>query len=130
MAIVGGVYPIRAKGLERIIVHGSFAPQGAAVDPVITAGVGWTVAYTNVGLYTVTMTDACAEITTVVGMVTLTTALTSAFVVGGVPTTQVMTFQIINDAGAAVELDASALGGNDGSEVNFIAICRNTGLDY
>ena len=50
--------PFKCLGKGRLLCEGAFRPNGnGAIDNTLNKGVGFTVARTNVGIYTVTLTD-------------------------------------------------------------------------
>lgn len=48
--------PLKVQGLQRVMIEGSFAPNGTG-SPSVTQGKGYTIARTSLGTYTVSMTD-------------------------------------------------------------------------
>ena len=51
-----GYHDVQSAARECKIVSGAFKPNGSsAIDNTVNKGVGWTVAYTSTGLYTVTL---------------------------------------------------------------------------
>lgn len=112
---------------EVVTISGAFAPQGLNTAPEKVSGLGYTVAYAGVGLYTVTFTDKtltkCIAGQCSVGATSPTDKGVAFKTTSGAiydSTNRQITIQAItSNTGAALELDASSGGGNDGSVICF-----------
>lgn len=102
-------------------IGGSFAPNGSsAIDQSTRLGLGWSVAYTSTGLYTVTFTDAFPNLLCAVASLQLTTG-DDKFLQIGVYSAANKTLQIrCYDASGAALADAGA------GRINFSCFFSDT----
>lgn len=116
--------PVRALVRELIPIVGSFAPNGSsALDATKVEGLGFSVAYTSTGLYTVTLTDKYHELVSAHANLQLTTG-DDKFCQLGVVDLSSKTIQIrVWDISGAAVADVAADAGN---RINFTFWLRNT----
>lgn len=116
--------PVRTLVRELIPVAGSFAPNGSsALVATGTKGLGFTVAYTSTGLYTITFSDKYADLVSMQAQLQLTTG-DDKFVQIGAVDLSAKTIQIrVWDASSAAVSDVAAAAGN---RINFVAWFRNS----
>lgn len=107
---------------EEVRFSGSFAPNGAsAVANSSNKGLGWTVARTSAGLFTITFTDAFASLQSARACTQLAVAANMTAQIG-VVSLSAKTVQIRTLVGA-VETDIAAAAGN---RINFEIVFRNS----
>lgn len=107
---------------EEVHYSGSFAPNGSsAVANSSNKGLGWTVARTSAGLFTITFSDAFAALQAALATVQLTAAANMTAQIG-VVSLAAKTVQIRTLVGAT-ETDIAAGAGN---RVNFHIVFRNS----
>lgn len=107
---------------EEVHFSGSFAPNGAsAVSNASNKGLGWTVARTSAGLFTITFSDAFAALQSAVATTQLATAADMTAQIG-VVSLSAKTVQIRTLVGAT-ETDIAAAAGN---RINFHIVFRNS----
>jgi hypothetical protein len=113
--------PVSQLGRERTPVFGSFAPNGAsAVSADSRKGLGWTVARTSAGLFTVTFTDKWVDLESVTATVQLATGDDKYCQIGtftASTSTSAATLTIrVWDVSAAAETDVAA---DTNNRINF-----------
>ncbi len=111
---------------ELVEISGSFAPNGSsAVDAASRQGLGFTVAWTSTGLFTITFTDKYSALVSANATLQLAAA-DDKFAQVGVVSLSAKTAQIrIMDASAAAVADVAAAAGN---RVNFCFKFRNSAV--
>lgn len=117
--------PIRTLTREMVPMMGSFAPNGSsALDATSRRGLGYTVAYTSTGLYTITFTDTYADLVSFEAQLQLTTGDDKLLQMGTLVNTATPVVQIrCWDISAAAVADIAAAAGN---RINFVAWFRNS----
>lgn len=106
-----------------VIIAGSFAPAGSNA-PTTVEGVGFSVAYTSTGLFTVTFADRYPGLIAAVATLQLATAGDQKVEIGSYSEAN-KTLQIrVWDIGDAAVADVSADANN---RINFICFFRNSG---
>jgi len=121
------LFPINCDSPERVIIAGSWAPNGSsAVASASNKGdMGWSVAWTSTGLFTITFTDSYAALECVVATLQLATK-SDKYVQVGTWTSTARTLEVrVWDASDADVADVSA---NANNRINFLAVFRNTQL--
>lgn len=117
---------IEALALQRdmVIIAGSFAPNGgSAIDPLSRTGPGWSVARSNTGLYTVTLTDKYNALLSAQATLQLAVADDKFANIIAV-NLAAKTIQIgVWDVSGAALTDVAA---NAGNRVNFVFMLSNT----
>ncbi len=118
--------PIRTLVRELIPIVGSFAPNGSsAISGASRKGLGFTVAYTSTGLYTVTLSDKYADIVAVTHNVALVTAADIKLQTGVVT-------QSSASAAASVQIRSLAvatltdIAANAANRISFVIWVRNS----
>lgn len=108
-----------------IVISGSFAPNGAsAVDNTANAGVGWTVARTSTGLFTITLQDAYLALNSATAQLQLAAADDKAVQIGVADVASAKTVQIrVYDTSGAGVADVAA---NANNRIHFQLRLRNT----
>lgn len=109
---------------EEVHFSGSFAPNGSsAVAGTSRKGLGWSVARTSAGLFTITFDEGCtfASLQSAIATVQLTTAADMTAQIGPV-SLSARTVQIRTLVGAT-ETDIAAAAGN---RINFHIVFRNS----
>lgn len=119
--------PVRALARELILIEGSFAPNGSsAVSATSRQGLGFTVARTSEGLFTVTLSDKFAALVAAKATLQLTTAAGSFCQIGVVDlsakTIQIRVWDPAH-AGAPAVGDIAADAGN---RINFSFVLQNS----
>lgn len=109
---------------EEVQYCGSFAPNGAsAVDNTSNKGLGWSVARTSAGLFTITFSDAFAALQSAIATLQLTAADDKVAQIAAVSLAN-KTVQIrVWDISGAAETDVAAAAGN---RINFQIVFRNS----
>lgn len=107
---------------EAVGIMGSFAPNGSsAISSTTSQGLGWTVAYTSTGLYSVTFSDKFAAFLAATATIQMATA---ADVVAQIGTWTASTKVLqIRSLAAAVVTDIAADANN---RIHFVAWFRNS----
>ena len=78
-------------------ISGSFRPNGSsAISSTHNKGLGWSVAHTSTGLYTVTLTPSIQTIISVLPSLTLVAASNTHVQIQGAPVASTGTFVIAN----------------------------------
>jgi len=116
------LYDVRADGKALVMVTGRFTVAGA-----VSSGIGFTVADSGAGIYTITFDDQYSGFISCMASLEATTTAdidgwtchTSTYTAGASPTLKVYVY---THAGAGSGLDLA----NVTSFVNFIAVFRNT----
>jgi hypothetical protein len=116
--------PLRSAGGERVVITGSFAPNGSsALSAASTYGRGFTVARTSAGLFTITLADQYYQLESATATLQLATG-DDRFVQFGTYTAASKTITLrIWDISGAAETDVSA---NANNRVNFCLVFKNT----
>lgn len=85
---------VQTLNVQPRIIAGSFAPNGSsAIDATTRLGLGFTVAYTSTGLYTITFTDSFSHLLSATATSQLTTGA-DTFLQVGVYSASAKTLQI------------------------------------
>lgn len=118
--------PVRAITREMVFIEGSFAPNGSsAVSATSRQGLGWSVARTSAGLFTVTLTDKFAALVRGLVSLQLTTGDDKIVQIGAVDlsakTIQIRVWDISNAAVADIAADA-------GNRINFSFVLQNSSM--
>lgn len=122
--------PVRAIGLNRVLLHGSFRPNGAGgIVAGSTKGKGFSVARDNVGLYTVTFADVFPESVSFLFGVRAADA-TPTIVQGGDFSAANKTLQIRLLQEAAGAFAVADMAADVDAEISFTVIVRNTSVAY
>lgn len=119
---------VLGKGIK--ILAGAFRPNAAgAIDNTLNKGLGWSVARTGVGAYTVTLQDGFVGILAIVPSVQVN-ALLKGFVqlTGAIDVTTAKTFVIQYQEEAAGTVAAAEIASNANNWVHFVALLRNSEL--
>jgi hypothetical protein len=111
-------------GKNRVIVAGSFAPNGSsAVSATSNKGKGWTVAHTSTGLFTITLDSVYNQLDSATASLQLATADDKFVQIGAVVlASQTIEIRVWDLSGAAVA-DVAADANN---RINFLFVFRNT----
>ncbi len=119
--------PVRTMVRELIPIVGSFAPNGSsALDATARKGLGFSVAYTSTGLYTITLTDTYADLVSFSCSLQLTTGDDKVLQMGTLVNTATPVIQVrCWDISAAAVADIAAAAGN---RINFVAWVRNSAV--
>jgi hypothetical protein len=118
------IFPLKAVGTSRVVVAGSFVTHGTT--PTVHSGAGFSVARVADGRYTVTLSQSPYEIESVVVSVAPETIATPSIVQVDQDTIDNNSFEVrLLQEGVAV----FALADDAGSEIHFIAVCRNSSVD-
>jgi len=121
------MYPVKAVGISRVMIHGSFLPTAGA-NPTVNDGVGWSVVRSALGVYTVTLNEPINELTSLLSSLQLTTPGIYTLC-NGLYTVATRSFTIAAFLETAGTLAAEDLNNAvDGSVVSFLAVCRNTNI--
>ncbi len=117
--------PVRTLVRELIPIVGSFAPNGSsAIVASSRKGLGWSVAYTSTGLYTITFSDTFADLVAFECSLQLVTAADSFLQMGTLVNTATPVVQIRNwDISSAAVADIAA---NANNRIHFVAWLRNS----
>ncbi len=113
---------VQALGKGRVIVHGSFLPNGSsaiAVDPLWN---GFTVAWTSTGLFTITLTDRYVALVSAHADFQMNAATDVKPQWGAIDVVTAGTLQLRSIAVAAV----TDIAANANNRVFFTLILRNT----
>jgi hypothetical protein len=119
-----GLFDVKAQGLGRVVVSGSFAPNGSSTLAATSVnGAGFSVARTSTGLFTITLNDSYpALIGAALGL-----QLASGddkFLQFGSIDVNAKTVQIrVWDVSAAAVADIAA---NANNRINFVLVFKNT----
>lgn len=118
-------HDLMIHGPRRIMVEGSFAPNGSsAISAASNKGLGWSVAYTSTGLYTLTFQDSFVDLESITVSLQLASGDDKALQLG-TWTASAKTLEIrCWDTSAAAVADIAADANN---RINFQAIFRDTG---
>ena len=124
---------IMAEGRGRVVVEGSFAPNGSsAVSSASNKGVGWSVARTSAGLFTITFDGEYKynQLDSFTAFLQLATG-DDKYAQGGTYTAPTSTANgtmtvRVWDASGAAETDVAADANN---RINFVAIFRKMDVD-
>jgi hypothetical protein len=114
----------RALVRELVIIAGSFAPNGSsAVSASSNKGLGWSVARTSAGLFTITFANKYADLVSVQAVLQLATGA-DQYVQVGTYTAASKTLEIrVWDASDAAVADVAA---NANNRINFVCFFRNS----
>ncbi len=117
--------PVRTLVRELIPMVGSFAPNGSsAIAGSSRKGLGWSVAYTSTGLYTITFADTFADLVSFECSLQLATGADSFLQMGTLVNTSTPVVQIRNwDISSAAVADIAA---NSNNRIHFVAWLRNS----
>jgi len=120
---------IMALGKARVVISGSFAPNGASTSVTSVKGNGFTVAHTaGGGVYTITLQDTYPDYDSIMvqyqGTASLTAQVTAAPDVASAKTIVVTVF---NPATGAAVVDPAA---NAATRIHFRAIMKNTSGNF
>lgn len=120
--------PVKQLGRERIPVFGSFAVNGAsAVSADSRKGLGWSVARTSAGLFTITFLDKWAELEFASAHLQLAAGDDKVAQVGtytaSTPTSAATLTIRVWDISGGAETDVAA---NDNNRIHFQCWFRNT----
>jgi hypothetical protein len=112
-------------GEERVVIAGSFRPNGAsAVNNALNTGLGFSVAWTATGLFTITLADAYAE------LVSATASIQMAAATDVKP--QWRAINVTTATGGTLQLASLAIAtdtdiaSNAGNRVHFVLVLKNT----
>ena len=117
-----------SKGVK--VLAGAFRPNAAGViDNTLNKGLGWSVARTGVGAYTVTLQDGYVGILAIVPSVQLNALLKGCVqLTGAIDVTTAKTFVIQYQEETAGALAAAEIASNANNWVHFVALLRNSEL--
>ncbi len=117
--------PVRTLTRELIPLAGSFAPNGSsAIAATSRKGLGYTVAYTSTGLYTITFTDPQADLVAFECQLQLATGDDKFLQMGTLVNTATPVIQIrCWDVSGAAVADIAA---NANNRIHFVAWMRNS----
>ncbi len=117
--------PVRTLVRELVPIVGSFAPNGSsAIVASSRKGLGWSVAYTSTGLYTITFSDTFASLVSFTCDLQLAAAADSFLQMGTLVNTSTPVVQIRNwDISGAAVADIAA---NANNRIHFVAWLRNS----
>ncbi len=117
--------PVRTLVRELIPLVGSFAPNGSsAISGASRKGLGWSVAYTSTGLYTITFSDTFSDLVSFTCDLQLASAADSFLQMGTLVNTATPVVQIRNwDISSAAVADIAA---NANNRIHFTAWLRNS----
>lgn len=113
-----------AEGREKIVVQGSFAPNGSsAVASASNRGKGWTVARTSAGVFTITFNEVYYQLDSAVATLQLATAadqyaLVGTYTVGSASTSSTLVINVWDVSGAAL----SDIAADANNRVNFVCV--------
>jgi hypothetical protein len=122
------VLQVLGKGVR--VLAGSFRPNAAsAIDNTLNKGLGWSVARTGVGAYTVTLQDGFVGALAIIPSVQVNTLLKGCVqLTGAVDVTTAKTFVIQYQEESAGALAAAEIASNANNWVHFVAFLRNSEL--
>ncbi len=117
--------PVRTLVRELIPMVGSFAPNGSsALDATARKGLGWTVARTSTGLFTITFSDTFADLVAFECSLQLASAGDQYLQMGTLVNTATPVVQIrVWDISSAAVADIAA---NANNRIHFVAWLRNS----
>jgi len=116
---------IQTLGKGRVVIAGSFRPNGSsAVAAANNEGIGWSVARTNTGIFTVTLQDSFQALIAGFAMVALNAVADTQAQLGAVDvlTNKTVVINILT-AGSGADIASHA-----NNKVHFTLILRNTDL--
>jgi hypothetical protein len=116
--------PLRAAGGERVVISGSFAPNGSsALSAASTYGRGFTVARTSAGLFTITLADQYYQLEAATATLQLASGDDKVVQFGTyTAASKTITLRVWDISGAA-ETDVSA---NANNRIHFCLVFKNT----
>ncbi len=117
--------PVRTLVRELIPLAGSFAPNStSAVDATSRKGLGWSVARTSTGLFTITFSDTFSDLVAFEAQLQLVTADDKYLQIGTLvnTATPIVQIRVMDISGAAVA-DVTA---NANNRIHFVAWLRNS----
>lgn len=114
--------PLRSLNREEVVISGSFAPNGSsAVAATSCSGLGWSVARSGVGVFTVTFSDKFASYISATATLQLAASANSQVQVGTVDlAAKTMVLRTIT-AGSDADIAANA-----NNRINFVIRFRNS----
>jgi hypothetical protein len=113
---------LKTLGRELIVIAGSFAPNGSsAVSATSRKGRGWSVARTDVGLFTITFTDKYVDLVSAIATAQLATAADIKAQIGTY--TAASKTLVIRLLAVATETEVAADANN---RVNFVCVFSNS----
>ena len=117
---------IQTLGHGIVVIAGSFAPNGTgAVAATSNKGMGWTVARTSTGLFTITFADEYVDMHSATATLQLATG-SDKYIQIGTYTAASKTLEIrVWDESDAAVVDVAADANN---RVNFIVFFKNSGV--
>ena len=120
--------PVRVGGQDRVMVAGSFAPNGSsAIDATKTYGKGFTAAYTTTGTFTVTLTDVYGQLDSATATLQLATAADQIAMIGAyTAASKTIIIYVWDISDAALSDNVTA---NTNNRINFCLIFRNSGSE-
>ena len=116
------------KGIK--VLAGAFRPNAAGtIDNTLNKGLGWSVARTGVGAYTVTLQDGYVGHIAIIPTVQVNTLLKGCVqLTGAIDVTTAKTFVIQYQEETAGALAAAEIASNANNWVHFVALLRNSEL--
>lgn len=119
-------FPVRTLNNDMIPVPGSFAPNGSsAVSASSRLGLGWSVARTSAGLFTITFNEKYNDLVSFTHGIQLATA-DDKYTIAGVYTAASKTITItVWDISGAAAADVAA---NANNRIHFVAWFRNSAV--
>lgn len=113
----------RTLGKERIHITGSFRPNGSsAIDNTLNTGAGFTVARTNAGIYTITLTDSYVALVSATATPQLSAVADIKMQWGAIDVVTARTL-VLNALAVAT---ATEIASNASNRVHFHLVLRNT----
>jgi hypothetical protein len=119
---------VQTLGKGIVALSGRFRPNAAsAIDNTLNKGLGYSVARTGVGAYTVTLQDGYVDALAIIPGVQLNTLLKgNVQITGAIDVTTAKTFVIQYQEETAGALAAAEIASNANNWVHFVAVLRNS----
>jgi hypothetical protein len=130
MAASRVTHRIKTIGINRVVVHGSFAPNGtSALVAANTHGKGFTVARTGVGAYRITFDNVYPELVSFVATPQVADATPTIVQFRDfTAATKILDILVLQESGGTLAAADQTADAN--ARVSFVAIFRNSSVDY